>query len=121
MPKNTAAAGNRRENDVKRILEAEGWEVIKTRLSKSPIDLFARKGVEQLLVQVKANKGSPTMNFRKEEREALLEELSRYNENTSAWLVHWPPHGTCDWYSKTQWTNTSRGRSMTVCRGPIAG
>ncbi len=109
--KNTTSAGNRRENQVKELLEGRGWTVKKTRVSKSPIDLVARKGPQQLLIQVKANTGSPWKNFSRKDRIELLDELSLYGDGTTAWLVHWMPHGTCDWYSTDIWALTTRGHA----------
>lgn len=99
--KKTKAAGNRRENQVKAILEAEGFTVTKARLSLGACDLVAVKDDEKLLVQVKANKGSPWMNFRKEERVELLHDAEL--SGGIPVLAHWPPHGKLEYYWEEDW------------------
>lgn len=99
--KNCKAAGTRRENQVRDHLVSYGWEVRKPRVSLGPADLVARRGARKLLIQVKANKGSPWMHFRKGERDELLNELS-FSGGKAA-LVHWPPYGDCKWYWPHQW------------------
>lgn len=111
MTKNTKAAGNRRENQVKDLLVLLGFTVRKPKVSLGPADLVAKTDRPisylgqmwegKLLIQVKANKGSPWMHFRKDERAELLEEADWVNGIPI--LVHWPPHGKMRWYLKEDW------------------
>ncbi len=104
---NLKAKGTSREHDVKRKLEAEGWVVVRSPASGSPVDLWAMRawmdglGSLTLAVQVKANAGSPWMNFRKEERLELTEIAGR--AGASPVLCHWAPNKTCDWYPADKW------------------
>lgn len=99
--KKTKAAGDNRERQVKKKLEAEGWVVRKARMSFGNADLLAYREGVRWLVQVKANKGSPWMNFRKEERAGLLEDAEI--AGGKAFLAHWPPHGELKWYESKEW------------------
>lgn len=110
MPKNTKAAGSARELKVKKKLEADGWQVRKARMSFGNADLLAYRVTnvwdeapikERMLIQVKANKGNPWMNFRKEERAGLLEDAMI--AGAEAYLVHWPPHGEENWIHSNDW------------------
>lgn len=102
MPKNTKQAGDRRERQVKDRLVAKGCIVRKARMSFGNADLLVKwpNGRRELL-QVKANKGSPWMNFRKEERAGLLEDADI--AGAEAYLVHWPPHGEERWIHSKDW------------------
>lgn len=113
--KKTKAAGNRRENQVKELLEELGYKVRKARVSLGPADLVATPinllqtrfdndvllPTKKLLVQVKANKGNAYMNFRKEERKELLEEAEM--AGGTAVLCHWPPYGERKWLFEKDW------------------
>lgn len=103
MTKNTKAAGSARELKVKKNLEAKGWVVKKARMSFGNADLLCYHSYtkERMLVQVKANKGSPWMNFRKDERAGLLEDAEI--AGAEAYLVHWPPHGEENWIHSKDW------------------
>ncbi len=70
--KDAKAAGTRREHSVKRLLEHAGWVVMRAPASIGEADLIAlKRGERPRFVQVKANLGSPYMNFRRAERAAL--------------------------------------------------
>lgn len=101
--KKTKAAGSRRERQVQEALEADGWKTRRPRVSLGPADIVASKPNTKLLIQVKANKGSPWMNFRKNERAELLEEAKM--AGGFAVLIHWPPYGECKWYYSESWPN----------------
>lgn len=59
MLKYSKAKGSRREREYKKMLEAQGYEVIRTAGSKSDFDLIAIKenenGIEVKKIQVKSN------------------------------------------------------------------
>lgn len=107
----TASRGAAREHKIKRMLEKEGWIVIRCAGSKSAVDLWAlrrrsdlgrgRVGIEGMAIQVKANAGSPWMNFRAVERADLG--LLAAKAGADAVLIHWPPHGECRWYLEDDW------------------
>lgn len=101
--KNTKAAGNRRERQVRDELERDGWSVRKARMSFGAADLLAYNPVtkERMLVQVKANTGSPYKNFIPADRQLLIEDARI--AGARAFLVHWPPHGDCEWIPEEDW------------------
>lgn len=99
--KNGKAAGTRRENQVRDRLVSYGWSVKKPKVSLGPADLLARRGDRVLAIQVKANYGSPYMNFRKQERAELVDEAKWIN--ATPFLVHWPPYGDCLWLPARKW------------------
>lgn len=101
--KKTKQAGTRVENKVRDLLIEYGWEVKKPRVSLGPADLVARRGSRKLLIQVKANYGSPYMNFRRDEREELLDESDM--AGGTPLLVHWPPYGKCNMIPARRWPN----------------
>ena len=115
--KQAKAAGTARENQLKKQLEGEGWVVVRSPASGSPVDLWAMKqaklkyalvefgrwgqACEIKAIQLKANTGSPWMNFRKAERQELLEIAER--AGATPWLVHWPPRRAATWYTPSEW------------------
>lgn len=119
MGKNTKAAGNARELQVRRILEQDGWTVKKAYASFGAADLVATKlivaeGINspvddevtmlKWLIQVKANKGNAYKNFGPKDREEL--KLEAKLAGARATLVHWPPR--CDrpggyWIDAQDW------------------
>jgi hypothetical protein len=113
-----ASKGSAREHKVRRMLEADGWVIARSAGSKSCVDLWALRRVlrgeepssgvklgevltEVMAVQVKANVGSPWMNFRGVERAELG--LLAAKAGATPFLVHWPPHGECRWYPESDW------------------
>ncbi len=103
-----SSKGADRERQLKKMLEADGWVVVRCAGSKSAVDLWAIKRCterpedhlsEVMAVQVKGNAGSPWMNFRSEERAELG--LIAAKAGAEAWLAHWPPHGECHWYAES--------------------
>ena len=100
--KDTKAAGTRRENQVKRLLEDAGWLVMRAPASLGAADLVALKaGTTARLLQVKANVGSPYKTFGRKERRELIEAAEK--AGAVAELVHWPPHGECRWVPSVMW------------------
>lgn len=113
--KKTRAAGARRELQVKKLLEDQGYDVRKARVSLGPADLVATKTThakddvipdhrefkEKLVIQVKANKGNAFMNFRKDERAELLKEAEMCGG--LAVLCHWAPHKEIRWLFPEVW------------------
>lgn len=104
-----ASRGAARENKLKRLLEEDGYVVVRAAGSKGAVDLWAMRPIEKpgmpvgwvrstevLAIQVKANVGNAWMNFRREEREELG--LIAAKAGATAYLVHWPPHSSPHWY-----------------------
>ncbi len=107
--KKTKAAGTARERQVKAQLEAEGWVVVRSPASGSPVDLWAMRvqdggyqaGTWAMGLQIKANTGSPFKNFQPQERQELRDIAER--AGATPWLVHWPPHKPCRWIKPEEW------------------
>ena len=107
----SATKGSQRERAVKRGLADEGYVVVRTPASKSPVDLWAitprarfgagRIGCEVLAVQVKGNLGNPYKAFGPTERNELREIAAR--AGATPWLVHWPPRGKEAWIPEDRW------------------
>lgn len=100
--KNNKAAGTRRENQVRDLLAAEGWVVMRAPASIGAADLIALKAGElPRLVQVKANTGNPYKTFGPKERRELMDVAEQ--AGGIAELCHWPPHGACNWLGSAVW------------------
>lgn len=101
--KNCKAAGTRRENQVKKLMESEGWTVLRAPASIGEADLIAMKaGERNRLVQVKSNKdGGPYKSFGPKARAALRD--AARSAGAVAELVWWPPRGECRWYDEAVW------------------
>lgn len=94
--------GTARENQVLKQLRADGYLALRAPASLGSADIIALKdGERPMLVQVKANKGSPWMNFRPAERAELG--LDANKAGARAYLVHWPPHGEQRWLPPSTW------------------
>lgn len=92
--------GRQRELAVRDVLRKEGWFV--GRLHLSVADLVALKACEsRRLIEVKGNSGSPYMNFRAEDRSALLAAADM--AGAEAWLAHWPARGLLRWIPSSEW------------------
>src|SRR6266496_4430153 len=102
---NTSRAGARKERMVKEFMEQDGYTVRKARMSFGSADLLCEKRengkLERILIQVKANKGSPYKNFGKADRDALSEDARI--AGAKAWLVHWPAHYDMVIYAEEDW------------------
>jgi Holliday junction resolvase len=99
--KNTAQAGRARERKVADVLRSEDWVVLKG-TSFGVCDLAAlREGSWPRLIEVKANRGGPYMNFRKGDRESMKIEAKR--AGAQAWLAYWPPNGALQMIPEWEW------------------
>ena len=97
----TAQRGRDRERKVAEHLRSEGWSVLKG-TSYGICDLAAlRAGDKPLLIEVKANAGSPFMNFRGPDREVLALEAER--AGARAVLAHWPPRKPLRLIPSAEW------------------
>ncbi len=100
--KNAKAAGSARERAYAGRLEADGWTVTRSPASLGAADLIALKaGQQPLVIQVKANHGSPWMNFRPTERTELAR-IARI-AGAVAQLVHWAPFAQPRVYLAHEW------------------
>jgi Holliday junction resolvase len=94
--------GTARENQVLKQLRADGWLALRAPASLGSADIIAlRDGDRPMLVQVKANKGSPWMNFRPAERVELVMDATK--AGARAYLVHWPARGVQRWLPPSSW------------------
>jgi len=99
--KNTSQAGRARERKVADVLRDQGWIVAKT-TSYGVCDLVAlRAGDTPMLIEVKANHGSPYMNFRSTDREVLVLEAER--AGARATLAFWAPRRPLRLIPSSEW------------------
>lgn len=104
--------GHQRERQVKKLLEEEGWFVIRAPASLGVADLVAIRNQahyprlllrpEVRFIECKANeKGGPYMNFRPEDRQALLDAAEK--AGARAELAFWPKRGNLTWIGSEAW------------------
>ena len=101
--------GHDRERQVKKLLEEEGWFVIRAPASLGVADLVAvrRHPHREIVcstvkfVEVKGNVGNPYMNFRPEDRQALLDAAEK--AGARAELAFWPKRGNLTWIGSEAW------------------
>lgn len=94
--------GHDRERDVRKLLRAERWLVIRAAGSLGTGDLVALKsGFTPRLVEVKSTAGGPYERFGPAERRALsaAAELG----GCEAWLAWWPPRRPLRWIPEIAW------------------
>jgi Holliday junction resolvase len=100
--KNNKAAGTARERQVRKILEEDGWIVVRAGASIGPADLLALKAdYLPMMVQVKANKGYAFSSFGPGDRAALRRVASIAGAQPV--LAHWPPRGDLRYYNDDEW------------------
>lgn len=108
--------GHARERQVKKLLEEEGWFVIRAPGSLGVADLVAIRKLKVSLegtpvkaslttvrfIECKANeKGGPYMNFRPEDRQALIDAAEK--AGARAELAFWPKFGNLTWIGSEAW------------------
>ena len=104
--------GHQRERQVKKLLEEEGWFVIRAPGSLGVADLVAigasqhRDSIHGLsrvrMIEVKGNeKGGPYMNFRPSDRQALIDAAEK--AGARAELAFWPKRGNLTWIGSEAW------------------
>jgi Holliday junction resolvase len=95
--------GHARERQIKKLLEAEGWFVIRAPASLGVADLVALKaGETPRMIEAKANEqGGPYMNFRPPDRTALIEAAEA--AGAKAELAFWPKRGELIWIDSSVW------------------
>lgn len=94
--------GHQRERDLKKLLEADGWFVLRSPASKGVADLIALKlGHQPKFIEVKATAAGPYSGFPPADRLEMLEAANR--AGASAWLVHWPKRKKPVWLAASEW------------------
>jgi hypothetical protein len=107
--------GNAREVKVAQEMERDGWLVGSRRHMGGAGDLLAVSydetpsmfhdggptGHEVRLIEVKGNGGSPYMNFRAEDRRAMIKTAREVG--AEPWLAWWPPGGELQWIPAADW------------------
>lgn len=99
--------GHQRERQVKKLLEEQGWFVIRAPGSLGVADLVAIQpdglGLPVVrFIECKANeKGGPYMNFRPEDRQALVDAADK--AGARAELAFWPKRGNLTWIGSEAW------------------
>ena len=108
--------GHQRERQIKKLLEEEGWFVIRApgslgvadlvAVRRSPLNVASAYGLthlsEAMFIECKANeKGGPYMNFRPEDRKELLEAAEK--AGARAELAYWPKRGSLVWIGSEAW------------------
>lgn len=106
--------GHDRERAVKRVLEAEGWVVLRAPGSLGTFDLVAMRArseevtpshsrlvSEVRLIEVKSTAKSPYERFGPEDRAELLAAAKK--AGGVAELAYWPPRGQLRWIRSEEW------------------
>jgi Holliday junction resolvase len=100
-----SARGHNRERQVRKLLEADGWIVVRSAGSLGPVDLVALKPDRVLLIEVKSTI-QPYQHFRKPERAEMLE--IAIEAGASCVLAYWPSHGQLRWIRPQRWPEPGR-------------
>lgn len=94
--------GHDRERQLRKLLEADGWFVIRAPGSLGVADLCALKAGEQpRLIESKATKAGPYSGFVPSDRQALLEAAEK--AGARAELAWWPKRGNLVWIGSEAW------------------
>jgi Holliday junction resolvase len=109
-----SSRGHDRERAVKKVLEAEGWVVLRAPGSLGTFDLVAMRGkIEELdprrsrvipelrLIEVKSTAQGPYEHFGPEDRAELLAAAER--AGGVAELAYWPSRGKLRWIKSSEW------------------
>jgi Holliday junction resolvase len=98
----TASFGHGRERAIKKLLEDQGWWVMRAPASLGYADLVALKaGETPRLIEVKGNIGSPYKSFLPTDRMSLS--LVAHLAGARAQLAHWPKRGELRWIEESEW------------------
>ena len=94
--------GYQRERAVRKLLEADGWVVVRPGASLGPADLLAlKKGERPRVIQVKSGVRNAYADFRPKERAALIEYAAA--AGAAAELAWWPVRGALEWIDSALW------------------
>lgn len=94
--------GHDRERQLRKLLEADGWFVIRAPGSLGVADLCALKaGETPRLIESKATKAGPYSGFVPADRQALLDAAEK--AGARAELAWWPSRGSLVWIGSEAW------------------
>jgi Holliday junction resolvase len=94
--------GHDRERAVKKLLEMEGWFVIRAAASLGFADLVAlRDGDRPQMIEVKSTTAGPYHSFGPADRRALIEAADR--AGAIPLLCWWPPRRDPKWLTAMSW------------------
>ena len=93
--------GHDRERSVKRLLEEDGWLVVRAAGSLG-YDLVALKdGFTPRVIEVKSTAGGPYERFGPSDRRELVDAAKA--AGACAELAYWPPRGQLRWIDSAEW------------------
>lgn len=96
--------GHDRERAVKKLLELDGWFVIRAAASLGFADLVAlRDGDLPRMIEVKSTAGGPWEHFGPADRQALSDAADK--AGAVAVLCWWPPRRDPRWLHRDVWPN----------------
>lgn len=102
MAKRSPGFGHGRERAVRKLLEADGWFVIRAPGSLGFADLVALKaGETPRLIEVKGTAAGPYDGFGPSDRAALAEAAIR--AGAIAELAYWPANKELRWIRPSEW------------------
>jgi Holliday junction resolvase len=91
-----------RERQLKALLQAEDWWVIRAAGSLGDADLVAlRDGDRPQLIEVKSDIAGPYAHFGPAARAEL--KLAAGIAGATPWLVWWPPRAQPRWIAESEW------------------
>jgi Holliday junction resolvase len=96
-----SSTGLKREGQVRKLYEAEGWICVRAAGSLGPVDLVAiRKGFKPIFNEIKAT-STPWVTFGRAKRNEMLRicELA----GATPMLVYWPAHKKPRWILAKDW------------------
>lgn len=102
--------GHNRERQVKALMEAEGWVVIRSPASLGAFDLtMIREGYRPRVCEIKATAAGPYAGFGPRDRADLIAIAEK--AGADAYLGWWPKRGKLKWIPACDWPPT-RGKDQ---------
>ncbi len=99
--------GHNRERAVKRLLEMDGWLVVRAAASLGIADLVALKAEHKpRVLEVKSTTDGPYKNFGPADRAALKDAAEK--AGADAFLIWWPPYRDQQWIGPSDWPGGER-------------
>lgn len=106
--------GHDRERQVRLLLEADDWFVVRAAGSLGDADLVALKdGRRPRLIEVKSSskERGPYADFGPQDRSEFS--FAARLAGAEAWLIWWPPHGKPHWIAEFEWPQTFTNKTNT--------